>query len=90
MLTRRTFIGTTLGAGAALVAGAPPVIAQRKRMIVDSQVHLWKANSPDWPWAPGARPQLPEPFTLERILPLMEKGRRRSRRHRSAEPEQPE
>jgi hypothetical protein len=59
MLTRRTFIGTTLGAGAALVAGTPPVIAQRKRTIVDSQVHMWKSNSPDWPWAPGARPQLP-------------------------------
>jgi hypothetical protein len=90
MLTRRTFIGTTLGAGAALAAGAPPIIAQRKRMIVDSQVHLWKANSPDWPWAPGARPQLPEPFTLERNSAADGRGRRRSRRHRSAEPEQPE
>src|SRR4030095_13309272 len=42
-----------------------------KRMIVDAQVHLWKANSPDWPWEPGARPQLPEPFTIERALPVI-------------------
>jgi predicted TIM-barrel fold metal-dependent hydrolase len=40
-------------------------------MIVDSQVHFWKANTPDWPWVPGATPQLPEPFTIERALPLM-------------------
>jgi predicted TIM-barrel fold metal-dependent hydrolase len=41
-------------------------------MIVDSQVHLWKANGPDYPWNPGAKPQLPEPFTVERVLPLMD------------------
>ena len=74
MLTRRAFIGTTLGAGAALAAGAPPVIAQRKRTIVDAQIHLWKANTPDWPWVPGAKPQLPEPFTIERVLPLMDEA----------------
>jgi predicted TIM-barrel fold metal-dependent hydrolase len=44
------------------------------RTIVDAQVHLWKANSPDWPWAPGARPQLPEPFTIERALPMMDEA----------------
>jgi predicted TIM-barrel fold metal-dependent hydrolase len=43
-------------------------------MIVDAQVHLWKANSLDWPWVPGARPQLPEPFTIERALPLMDEA----------------
>ena len=32
-----------------------------KRLIVDAQVHLWKAESPDWPWIPGMTPQLPEP-----------------------------
>jgi predicted TIM-barrel fold metal-dependent hydrolase len=45
-----------------------------KRTIVDAQVHLWKENSPDWPWAPGARPQLPEPFTIERALPMMDEA----------------
>jgi hypothetical protein len=60
MLSRRGFINTTLGAGAALTAqGARPATAQApalqpasKRLIVDSQVHLWKAPS----WAgPKAR-----------------------------------
>src|SRR5262245_52369753 len=40
-------------------------------MIVDSQVHLWKAETPDWRWVPGRVPQLPEPFTIERLVPLM-------------------
>ena len=43
-------------------------------MIVDAQVHLWKANSPDWPWEPGAKPQLPEPFTIERLLSMMDEA----------------
>jgi predicted TIM-barrel fold metal-dependent hydrolase len=43
-------------------------------MIIDAQVHLWKANSPDWPWVPGAEPQLPEPFTIERALPMMDEA----------------
>jgi predicted TIM-barrel fold metal-dependent hydrolase len=37
-------------------------------------VHFWKANSPDWAWDPGARPQLPEPFTIERALPMMDEA----------------
>jgi len=48
--------------------------AQSKRIIVDSQVHLWKAQSPDWPWVPGRKPQLPEPFTIERLVPLMDEA----------------
>ena len=40
-------------------------------MIVDSQVHLWQAETPDRPWVPGRVPQLPEPFTIEKLLPLM-------------------
>jgi predicted TIM-barrel fold metal-dependent hydrolase len=44
------------------------------RMIVDSQIHLWKAESPDWPWVPGRKPQLPEPFTIERLVPLMDEA----------------
>ncbi|MEX2036234.1 MAG: amidohydrolase family protein [Xanthobacteraceae bacterium] len=43
-------------------------------MIVDAQVHLWKAESPDWPWVPGRKPQLPEPFTIERLLRLMDEA----------------
>jgi predicted TIM-barrel fold metal-dependent hydrolase len=46
----------------------------RKRMIVDAQVHLWKAESPDWLWVPGLSPQLPEPFTIEKLVPMMDEA----------------
>lgn len=76
MLTRRKFIGTTLGAGVVLAAGAGCAVTQPagKRTIVDSQVHLWKADAPDYPWNPGVKPQLPEPFTIERALALMDEA----------------
>jgi predicted TIM-barrel fold metal-dependent hydrolase len=75
MMTRRKF-GTMLVAGAALATSAQPARPQpaSKRTIADAQVHLWKANSPDWPWEPAARPQLPEPFTIERALPMMDEA----------------
>ena len=75
MMTRREF-GATLAAGAAVAASAQSARPQPapKRTIVDAQVHLWKANSPDWPWEPGAKPQLPEPFTIERLLPMMDEA----------------
>ena len=82
MLSRRGFINTTLGAGAAFAAQgaqsgsaqAPAAQAVRKRLIVDSQVHLWKAETADWKWVPGMTPQLPEPFTIEKLVPLMTEG----------------
>ena len=43
-------------------------------MIVDAQVHLWKAESPDWPWVPGRKPQLPEPFTTEKLVAMMDEA----------------
>src|SRR4051794_21107615 len=75
MMTRREF-GAALAAGAAVAASAQSARPQpaAKRRIVDAQVHLWKANSPDWPWEPGAKPQLPEPFTIERLLPMMDEA----------------
>jgi predicted TIM-barrel fold metal-dependent hydrolase len=44
------------------------------RMIVDAQAHLWKAESADWKWVPGRTPQLPEPFTIEKLVALMDEG----------------
>ena len=55
-------------------AQTPPAAAGRRRTIVDAQVHLWKAETPDFPWVPGIKPQLPEPFTIERALPLMDEA----------------
>lgn len=78
MLSRRSFINSTLGTGLALStlhqAAARTSVVQpgRKRLIVDAQVHLWKAESPEWRWVPGMVPQMPEPFTIEKLVPLME------------------
>jgi hypothetical protein len=33
-------------------------------MIVDAQVPLWKANTPERPWLPNRVAQLPEPSTI--------------------------
>jgi len=76
MLTRRSFVTNTIGAGAVLaVPGSHEAAAQvDRRMIVDAQVHLWKAESPDWKWVPGLKPQLPEPFTIERLVPMMDEA----------------
>jgi predicted TIM-barrel fold metal-dependent hydrolase len=78
MLSRRDFINGTIGAGVALAAQdartAEAQMNTRKRTIVDAQVHLWKAESPDWPWVPGRKPQLPEPFTIEKLVPLMDEA----------------
>ena len=78
MLTRRHFLNGTLAAGLALatqraqpVGGAAGAEAER-RIIVDSQIHMWKANTPDRPWVPGTRPQLPEPMTIERVVPMID------------------
>jgi predicted TIM-barrel fold metal-dependent hydrolase len=80
MLSRRNFLNSTLGAGLTLAASqktaaqTPAAQGERKRMIVDAQVHVWKAESSDWPWIPSARPQMPEPFTIEKLVPLMDEA----------------
>src|SRR6266481_2876485 len=75
MQSRRNFINTTLAAGAAFATqGTKTVMAQSKRMIVDAQAHLWKAESEDWKWVPGRKPQLPEPFTIEKLVPTMDEA----------------
>jgi L-fuconolactonase len=37
-------------------------------LIVDSQVHIWKAETPDRPWTPGIEPQLPEPLSIKDLI----------------------
>ena len=70
MPTRRKFMAALAGTGAALATGATLARAQsgRKRLIVDAQIHLWKAESEDWKRVPGMQAQLPEPLTIERAL----------------------
>ena len=78
MVSRRSFLRSTVAAGAGAVASVQTSLRAAAqpahRMIVDAQVHLWKAESPDWKWVPGLTPQLPEPMTIERILPLMDEA----------------
>jgi predicted TIM-barrel fold metal-dependent hydrolase len=78
MLSRRGFVNGTIGAGVAFAApgtqGASAQTPARKRMIVDAQVHLWTAETPEWRWVPGRPPQLPEPFTIEKLVPLMDEA----------------
>ena len=64
-MPRRAF-----SAGAAVAPLAPALAQAQKRLIVDAQVHLWKAESDDWKWVPGMVPQMPEPFTIEKLVPL--------------------
>ena len=35
---------------------------------------MWKAESADWPWIPGIKPQMPEPLTIEKLVPLMDEA----------------
>jgi len=77
MLSRRGFLNATLGAGAGSML-AQPAAAQSpaaqsgpRRIIVDSQVHQCKAQTPDRPWPPGRVAQLPEPFGYDKLLPMM-------------------
>src|SRR5215470_5449773 len=88
MLSRRSFLNSTLGgcAGLALASqGVQPSAAQqgqaaaqpaRRRIIVDSQVHMWLPQAPDRPWpADGpARAHLPYPFTYDKLLPMMDEA----------------
>src|SRR5260221_1155047 len=76
MLSRRTFLSTTAAVGPALATKRPYQAVARvgRRMIVDAQIHLWKAESDDWKWVPGAQPQLPVPFTIERAVSMMDEA----------------
>jgi predicted TIM-barrel fold metal-dependent hydrolase len=49
------------------------MVAASGRLILDSQVHIWRAETPDRPWPPGgaARAHLPEPFSYDTLLSSM-------------------
>jgi L-fuconolactonase len=40
-------------------------------LVVDAQVHVWGANTPDRPWAPGLKPHRPEPLGVPELLEHM-------------------
>jgi L-fuconolactonase len=43
-------------------------------VIVDSQVHIWAANTPDRPWCPNTRAHRPVPLGHEELLGEMKKA----------------
>src|SRR3984957_16986646 len=73
MMSRRQFGASALAAAAAM-ASQKATAQPSRRIIVDAQVHLWKAESEDWKWVPGMKPQMPEPFTVEKLVPLMDQA----------------
>jgi len=40
--------------------------------VTDAQLHIWEPDRPDRPWDRGHAPQLPEPFTLERVIDVLD------------------
>jgi predicted TIM-barrel fold metal-dependent hydrolase len=57
-------------------AQSPAAQPARRRTIVDAQVHQWLPEGPDRPWPAGgaARAHLPYPFTIDKLLPLMDEA----------------
>lgn len=74
MLSRRQVLTGLTAAVASGVERAAPARADSRRLIVDSQIHLWPADTPERPWVRGAAPQLPEPFTIERVVPMLDEA----------------
>jgi predicted TIM-barrel fold metal-dependent hydrolase len=69
-MERRGFL---LGAASASLAGtARAQGAPAKRTIADAQIHMWRPNSPEKPWAPGTRPQIWEPMSIERVIAIID------------------
>src|SRR5215218_1494965 len=75
MLSRRRVLRSLTATSLVLATErALPIKADARRPIVDSQIHLWPANTPERPWVSGAPPQLPEPFTIERVVPMLDEA----------------
>jgi hypothetical protein len=75
MLSRRHVLTSLTAAGVALATErVVPTVADARRLIVDSQIHMWPANTPERPWVAGTRPQLLEPFTIERVIPMLDEA----------------
>jgi len=76
-LSRRSVLGNTLAAGLAFAAPGPRTSSAQptsRRILVDSQVHVWKASTPERPWPPNTTPQMPEPFGFERLRTMMDEA----------------
>jgi predicted TIM-barrel fold metal-dependent hydrolase len=75
VLSRRRVLTSLTATSVALATErVVPTVADARRLIVDSQIHMWPANTPERPWVAGTRPQLLEPFTIERVIPMLDEA----------------
>jgi Amidohydrolase len=80
MLSRRDVLTTTVAAGAGLAMAAqayePAKSQLAGRIIVDAQVHIWLANTPERPWpADGiGQAHIPRPFSYYELLARMDEA----------------
>jgi len=80
MLSRRDVLTTTVAAGAGLVPGVAsmqPATAQpARRIIVDSQVHIWLADTHEhrWPADGIGQAHIPRPFSYYELLARMDEA----------------
>lgn len=42
--------------------------------VTDAQLHIWEADRPDRPWDPRQAPQLPEPFSVDDAVVLLDEN----------------
>jgi predicted TIM-barrel fold metal-dependent hydrolase len=77
-MKRRTFLAGAAFAGTGLlISRALPsahVEPSGGRLIVDSQIHIWLPDTPDRPWLPNRVPQMPDAFTIGRLIPIIDEA----------------
>src|SRR6202030_1203356 len=77
MLSRRDVLTTTIAAGAGLAlpshASVPAQARCEGRPIVDGQIHIWLASTPENPWPDDGIGQahIPRPFSYYELLSRM-------------------
>jgi predicted TIM-barrel fold metal-dependent hydrolase len=69
MLSRRSFLARSAASMAALPFASQAGFAQKRPLMIDSHVHVFKRD-PQFPYAPGARPPA-EDAPVEKLLELM-------------------
>jgi len=80
MLSRRGALTTTVAAGASLAmasqASEPAKAQPARRVIVDAQVHIWLAHTPERPWpADGiGQAHIPRPFSYYELSARMDEA----------------
>src|ERR1700680_2533846 len=80
MLSRREVLPATVGAGAGLAMASQASQSAKAqpagRIIVDAQVHIWLAHTPERPWpAHGiGQAHIPRPFSYYELLARMDEA----------------